>query len=341
MRLTRSLVTIAVAAMLAALCGPASRAEPVKIRAAWIVTPASLLPILFAHQGLAKHEGTSYTFDPIHFNSSPTQITALASGDVEIGTLNFASYPYAVLNAKLNLRIIADDTEDGYDGYATVQYEVLRHSGIRTIKDLKGKELGVIGIGAATDIAMRTYLRRNGLNYPGDYNLIEVRPPTAKAMLFEHKVDLVNVGLPLMYDPEIEAQARTLFTMKQAFGASALSFMVAREDFLKAHRAAVVDFLEDAVRAYRWYADPANHDEASEILARFTKMPLRDIRAWAFTKKGPYRNPDGRPDLAMVQRDVDAMQSLGFIKSKLEIKPYADLSLVKEADRRLKESARN
>jgi ABC-type nitrate/sulfonate/bicarbonate transport system substrate-binding protein len=128
------------------------------------------------------------------------------------------------------------------------------------------------------------------------------------------------------------AQAR----MKEAFGTSALSFMVVREDFIKAHRAALVDFLEDAVRAYRWYANPANHKKASEILSRITKTPLKEIETWAFTRKGPDRNPNGLPDLAMIQRDADAMQSLGFIKSKLEIKPYADLSLVKEAAARLK-----
>jgi len=48
-----------------------------KIRAAWIATPASLIPILFAHAALATHQGKSYEFEAIHFNSSPTQITAL------------------------------------------------------------------------------------------------------------------------------------------------------------------------------------------------------------------------------------------------------------------------
>ena len=318
------------------VAAPRADAEPLKIRAAWIATPASLIPILFAHPGIAKHDGKSYQFEAIHFTSSPTQITALASGDIEIGTLNFTSFPFALLNAKLDLRIIADDTVDGYGDHATVLYKVRADGPIKKVEDLKGRTLGVIGIGAATDIAMRTELLKHGLHHPGDYNLIEVRPPNAKAMLLEQKVDMIGIGLPFAYDPELVAKSRTLFSMKDAMGPSALSFWVARADFIKAHRAALVDLMEDMVRAYHWYDDPANHKEAVDILARETKQPAEQLDGWAFTKKGIYRHPDGVPDLAMIQHDVDAMTTLGFIKDKLEIKPHMDLSMVEEADKRVK-----
>lgn len=53
-------------------------------------------------------------------------------------------------------------------------------------------------------------------------------------------------------------------------------------------------------------------------------------------EEGIYRNPDGIPDQTMIQRDFDAMTKLDFIKQHLDVKPYLDLSLVKEADQRLK-----
>jgi sulfonate transport system substrate-binding protein len=316
--------------------GQRAAAEPLKLRAAWIATPASLIPILFEKPGLAKHNGVTYQFEPTYYTSSPTQITALASGELEIGTLNFTSFPFAILNAKLDLRIVADDTVDGFADYFTVRYTVRRDGPIKQIEDLKGHVLGVIGIGAATDIAMRTELLKHGLHSPADYSLVEVRPPNGKAMLLDQKVELIAAGLPWAYDPELIEKGRTIFTMKDALGPSALSFWVVREDFIKAHRAALIDLLEDTVRAYRWYADPANHQEAVEILARATKQPAERLTDWAFTKKGIYRNPDGVPDAAMIQRDVDAMTKLGFIKDTLDIKPYMDLSLVEEAGKRVK-----
>jgi len=59
---------------------------------------------------------------------------------------------------------------------------------------------------------------------------------------------------------------------------------------------------------------------------------------WAFTKKGPYRNPDAIPDLAMIQRDVDDMTTLGLVKGKVDVKPYMDTSLAEEALKRQKQN---
>ncbi len=88
---------------------PAYGAEPVKIRVGWVVAPANLVPMLFAKQGLAKHLGKSYVFEPIYFGASPKEITALATGDIDIGTLGFSSLPFAIQNAGLSdLRVIAD-----------------------------------------------------------------------------------------------------------------------------------------------------------------------------------------------------------------------------------------
>ena len=49
-----------------------------------------------------------------------------------------------------------------------------------------------------------------------------------------------------------------------------------------------------------------------------------------------YRDPNAKPDLAALQRNVDTAAELGFFKSKLDVKKYSDLSLVEEAAKRLK-----
>ncbi len=67
-----------------------------------------------------------------------------------------------------------------------------------------------------------------------------------------------------------------------------------------------------------------------------TKIPAEQLTTWAFTKKGPYRNPDAIPDLAMIQRDVDDMTTLGLIKGHIDVKPYMDTSLAVEARPRVR-----
>jgi len=243
-----------------------------------------------------------------------------------------------VQNAKLDLRIIADDLVDGFDDYVGIAYRVRRDDAIKTPADLKGHVLGVIGIGSSSDVALRMALSKFGLHYGVDYNNpVEIRPPNAKDMLLAHKVDIIPAGPPWNYDPDLLANTKALFTMKEAMnGPAALSFWVVREDFLKAHRAVLVDLLRDTIRAYHWFADPANHEQAVAVLSQVTKIPAEQLTTWAFTKKGPYRNPDAIPDLAMIQRDVDDMTTLGLIKGHIDVKPYMDTSLAVEARPRVR-----
>ena len=315
-----------------ALCG-----EPVVIRAAWINTPASLIPILFDKAGLAQHQGKSYRFEPVYYANSPTQISAIASGELEIATLNFTSLPLAVLNAGLtDLRVIADETQAGVEGHATVEYAVLKSSPIKTIEDLKGKTLATIGIGSGH--------RYRDARDPG-----EARPGIS-ARLHPHRGKAGRGGsdaarpqgrlifntVPFTYLPDYVNNARVLFTMHDGMGGAELSVWLARAGFIEKNRAALVDLMEDMIRSYRWYADPANHKEAVAFLARATKQPAEQLTDWAFTNKDFGRNLDGVPDIAMLQRNIDTVQSLGFIKSHVDVASLADLSLVKEARQRLK-----
>lgn len=334
LRTLKASLLVAVTAALGIASG--AGAEPVKIRIAWVVAPASLAPILFAKEGVAKHQGISYQLEPIYISASPQHITALATGEIEIAALNFASFPIAVENAGLtDLRIVCDELVDGHDDYATVRYTVRNDSGITAVEDLKDKVVAVNGLGTGVDLGMRTFMLRHGLHYPGDFRIVEVPFPNMKAILNDKKADLVTATLPFMYDPELQQTGHTLFTLKDAFGGAELSFWTMRQDFIEKHRAAVVDLLEDTVRAYRWYADPANHKEAVEIVSRLTKLPPERLD-WAFTKRDDYRDPNGIPDLAMLQRNVDAVHALGFIKTPLKVAKYADLSLIKEGAARIK-----
>lgn len=311
--------------------------EPVKISVGWITTPGQLTPILFAKPGLAKHMGVSYRWEPAHFDSSPPEITALASGQIEIASMGFSTLSYAVLNAGLkDMRIVADEVRDGANGYYSLNFMVLKDSGINKVEDLKGKVLATIGIGSGADIGMSAMLVRHGLRPRIDYTLVEVPFPNMNSVLLERKADLVTTTNPFVLDPKLQAAARSLFTLRDGMGVSELSFWAARADFIAQHRAAVVDLLEDYVRAVRWYTDPANHKEAIDYASSFTKIPPERFDAWAFTKLDNYRDPNGLPDIDVLKNNIKTQRDLGLLKENLDVDQYVDLSLVKEAVQRLK-----
>ena len=97
----------------------------------------------------------------------------------------------------------------------------------------------------------------------------------------------------------------------------------------------MVDLMEDAVRAVRFFTDPKNHDEAVQIARKIVKQPPERM-GYVFTKAEDYHDPNMRPDLETFQRAIDMQQEAGFLKSKLDAKKYADLSVLDEAIKRIK-----
>jgi sulfonate transport system substrate-binding protein len=333
MKLAKTLLAAAVALATIAT----AQADPAKLRIAWIVPGADAPLALFGRPGIAQHEGKSYTLEFTHFTSTPTMITAIASGQVDLVPFAYSSLALAIQNAKLNdLRIISDGFRDGVNGYYSTEFMVLNDSPIKKVEDLKGKVLTSNAAGSAVDIALRAMLKKHGLEDKKDYSLIESAFPNMKAQLIEHKVDLITGVTPFSQDPQLRAVAHPLFLQKDAIGVSQMIIWTAREDFIKKNRAALVDYLEDNLRELRWYYDPANHAEAIKEVTAYTKTPAALWDSWLFTKGDLYHDPNGMPDLDALQNNIAAAHGLGFVPAALDPHKYADLTLVQEAAKRLK-----
>ena len=312
-----------------------AQAEPLKIRGAWVAPLANLASVWLQKKDLAVHFGQSYVFEPVRYAGTPPMITAIANNELEIGNLAFSTLPIAIENAGLDdIRVISDDFQDGVEGYVSNDYQVLTEGPIKKVEDLKGKVVAINAAGAGVDIAMRAMLRKHGLEPNRDYTIIEAPFPGMKSMLMEKKTDLIAAVLPFMLDPELRKNARSLFDMKAAIGRSQFVMWSARKPFIDAHRAAMVDFLEDSLRILHWYLDPKNHDAAAEIASQLTKQPPERF-GWIFNKNDYYRDPNMMPDLDALQKNVDMTHELGFARGSVDVKAHSDLSLIQEAANRL------
>jgi sulfonate transport system substrate-binding protein len=310
--------------------------EPVKIRVAWTETPTHLVPVAFLRPEILRHYGKTYTVEAIRFRGSAPEIPALAAGELDIATLGYSSFGLAILNAGMDdIRAIADGHRDGVPGYQTGPYLVLATSSVRAIEDLKGKVLGTNGIGGAAYFAMVKEMHDRGMEEKRDYQVVEIAFPNMLSALEDKKIDLGPTAQPVTGIAQRRGGFRTLFTIREAMGGETqMTLMTARAAFIAAHRAALVDFVEDFQRATRWFIDPKNRTAAIAILSDFTKQPPDAFADWLFTKDDSYHDPDAQPNLVALQRNLDDLRRLGFLKAAVDVKSHADLSLVGEAARR-------
>ena len=65
----------------------AATADPLNVRIAWVVPVGNWASIIYEKKDLMTHYGKTYVVEPMHFQSTPPMITALAAGELEIADL--------------------------------------------------------------------------------------------------------------------------------------------------------------------------------------------------------------------------------------------------------------
>jgi NitT/TauT family transport system substrate-binding protein len=318
-------------------CAAARAADLPTIRLGWVIAPGSTAALLTMKPDASIHRNVTYAFEPLHFASTAVELVPLASNQVDIIDISYSAIGSAIENAHLDdLRIIADEIQNGIEGHENGSgFLVLKDGPIKDFPDLKGKAVAVLTIGSATDMQARVMLRRHGLEDRRDYNIIEAQFPNMKNLLVEGKAAMVAIAPPFAFDPELRAQSRMFFTETDAMGPTQLLGLAARKSFLDKNRAVVVDFLEDVIRTVRWFTDPTNHGPAIELAAAMTKQPAAQLQR-LFTKEDNYRDPNSEPNLHSLQHSLDLQRDMGIQKTRIDIKRYADLTIVREAAARLK-----
>ncbi|MGH9705627.1 MAG: ABC transporter substrate-binding protein [Candidatus Acidiferrales bacterium] len=330
------LVLAAVQAMMSGL-SPA-QAAPLTIRIGWVGVPNSWAPLFEAKKDIAKHYGKSYVLELTRYRGTGPQISALASDNLDIAPLAFSGIIAAVQNGGLDdLRVIMDEKQDGVPGTYSTEFMVLKNSPIKKIEDLRGKVLATNGIGGGWDMATRAILLKHGMVDQRDYSVIEVGLPNMLAVLVDKKADLITAPLPFSANPKLRELGRTLYTFGDAFGGPVgAAQLCARAGFIEKNRAAMLDFTEDAISIIRWYWNPANHAAVVALVAKLSGQKPETLDSWLFVSgKDNYRDVNGIPNIAAIQKNFEVQKSLGLVKEVINAKEHSDLTLIGDALKRL------
>jgi NitT/TauT family transport system substrate-binding protein len=312
---------------------PAAAADPVKIKVSWATTPAHLTPLLFHDKKKLAHNGKSYEVETLFLRGSGEVVTALAADEINVGSVNYQTLNNLVNKAQLDIRVIADVFQ-GRKGRNSGEFFV-DPKRIKTIADLKGKRVAVNARGSGVDAAARARLGQEGLKDGTDYTIVEVRFSAMLAALEAGRIDMAFLNQPFSGEAEKKGYKK-MFDLVEVMGEQQTVMWVAKDAWLKANKAAVIDFLEDAIRQRQWFENPANRKEAIAILAAVTRQKPSEYEEWVFTDKDYYHDLWLRPDVKLLQKNVNDLVPAGLAEKSIDVGPHVDLSYLEAAIARVK-----
>lgn len=314
-------------------------AKPLNIRMPYVTVVGQLTPLIYAlgDEGLLKNYGKSYTVTATRVKGTSPMITGLAAGEFEVAYLAFSSFANTVVNAGLPIKILSDGFQTGSKAGFKFTWYTLPDSDVKTVKDLRGKTIAINTAGAGVDLMLRAMLKKNNLVPGKDVNIAEVSFPHMEAMLREKKIDAGVMVVAFYFRSLKNGPLRPLFKGYEAVGDTQFVFPVALESFIAKNYEVLVDFNEDYLIGLQWFRNPANRDKALDLASKFTKVPRRAYAPWAFKPEHDYyRDPTGEPDLITLQKNIDLLADMKFIKRSFDVKKYTDLRALREAQARFK-----
>jgi NitT/TauT family transport system substrate-binding protein len=218
------------------------------------------------------------------FNAGPAAMEALFSGAIDATYIG----PNPTINGWATskgtaLKIIAGSTSGGAG--------LVVRQGINTVADLKGKKIATPQLGNTQDVALRAYLKQNGLNADqqggGDVSILPQDNATAVQAFAQGAIDGAWVPEPNLSKMILESKGKLLVNEKDLWpnGQFVTTHLIVTQDFLKKYPATVKKLLQGHIQSVK-YIETNNADAqkaANAQLAALSGKPLKDnILAAAF-----------------------------------------------------------
>jgi NitT/TauT family transport system substrate-binding protein len=273
---------------------------------------------------LTPNQGKRYQLKQILFQANPERFQAYLAGELDAGT----APGMAIIPARaqgMDIKIVASVClEAKGDQYFTTTYMVKDDGPVKSIKDLKGGTIGVVGIRTATDLWARAGLINAGLVPDKDTKVVPMAFPVIGDAVRTGKVSAGTFVEPFYSAEMAKGGLRKLFTAVDAVGYDhELLDIFVGEKFLKAHPEAVRAFLADYVAVTRYYL--ANTDQAKRDLhkAGLVRTPLEIYLKNADWK----RDPNARVDVESLKKlSAFMLEKLQWLEKPVNVDSMVDLS---------------
>src|SRR5208283_214038 len=268
-----------------------------------------------------KDLGSAGTLKATAFSTGTEETTALLAGQLDAAYVG----PNPAINAwqKSNgtaIKIVS--------GAATGGASVVVAKGVSSASQLKGKTLATPSLGNTQDVALRAWLKQNGVTTTstgGGDAFIKPTTPNSAAVLEFQSGQIAGGSEPAPYDVEMIKDGGTVLLSETGV----TTLLVVSQSFLSAHPAIVADLVKAQIQANDFIksSPAAAQADANAELASYTGKPLKASIVSAAFKEITFTND---PDASSLTTDASQAESLGLLKP-VNLSGIFDLGPLNEA----------
>jgi NitT/TauT family transport system substrate-binding protein len=253
----------------------------------------------------AKDLGSAGTIKATAFSTGTEETTALLAGQLDAAYVG----PNPAINTWQKssgsaIKIIS--------GAATGGASIVVKKGITSASQLKGKTLATPSLGNTQDVAVRYWLKQNGVTTTttgGGDAFIKPTTPNSAAVLEFKSGQIAGASEPAPYDIEMVQDGGTVLLSEPGV----TTLLVVTQSFLSAHPAVVADLLKAQVQANDFIksSPTAAQAAANAELASYTGKALKSSIVAAAFKEITFTDD---PDASSLTTDASQAVSLGLLK---------------------------
>lgn len=298
--------------------------DPVTVRVAYMPNMGSAASLFVGiDQGYFEEYGI--TVEPAEFQGGPAEITAMASGDIDISQIGHGAHALCIEG---QAKIFQMDTT------TSLADEVVANKahGIEKAEDLKGKTIAVAS-GTSSEIILHQVLAKAGLT-DKDVNLVEMAVDGMTTAMVANQIDACATWSP------------NTVTLKNALGDNYLSLggnkdfldqaifpasYITTDKYASEHKDVLVRFAAALDKAHDYRA--AHTEETAKALAK--KLDAPEDTMIASIQEGDWET------ITQVAGDMDAIKKIyetqqnvfianGRIKDKVDTNNYVMYDVMKE-----------
>ena len=285
----------------------AAGSAPVTVRLGYLANITHAPALIAVKNGyFAKELGSAGTVKTTVFSSGTQETTAILSGQIDAAYVG----PNPAINAWQKsggtaIKIVS--------GAATGGASIVVKPSISSVAQLKGQSLATPSLGNTQDVAVRYWLKQQGLTTSttggGDVAIKPTTPNSAAVLEFKSG-QIAGGSEPSPYDVEMVQDGGKVLLSEPG----TTTVLMVTQSFLSAHPAVVNDLLKANLDALNYIkSDPSGAQAAANAeLAASTGKPLKSAVLGPAWKEITFT---ADPDAASLDADAQQAESVGLLKT--------------------------